>query len=337
METKDTGDRRLEAPTTSPALTHGIPKVQVTVNHDQGYVWDPQDVWRLWREYRVVGSLVGTLPRHPHQSNTLGLPLKLLPEEVTLLVEEGLGETVQYKEMQERPSQMLKDIFNKHRDNCYREQIDEAARQRKEQVRKMAGKILEGKRKKFLMKQKKNKEEAKEDECPTTKDEAETFTLTIEEVIKEEEEKLQPLPPQHQVVEVFTRHPLLRHLSVEPCPWPHPTTQLGKIKSRVFSDLWHQGHYLTSGIKFGGDFLVYSGDPHLYHAHAIVRCVVENQLQSEEGCDLVAATRIAAATKKTFVLATLGHTGKIIYRSYHWFEDHEQEEEESMESEGEEL
>lgn len=333
MEQKHTNHKGHETPKTSSEVTHGTPKVQVTVNHGQGYVWDPQDVWQLWREYRVVGSLAGTLPRHPHQSNTLGLPLKLLHEEVTLLLEEGLGETVQYKEMKERPSQMLKDIFNNHRDSCYREQKEAAARQRIDQVKKMAGKILEGKRKKFLMKQ--NKEQSKEVKQDTPGSKTEAFTLTIEEVIKEEEEKLQPLPPQHQVVEVFTRHPLLNHLTAEPCTWPYPITQHEKIKSKVFSDLWHQGLYLTSGIKFGGDFLVYSGNPHLYHAHAIVRCVAENQMESGEGCDLVAATRVAAATKKTFVLATLDHSGEVIYHSYHWYEDHEQEE--GMESDGEEL
>lgn len=331
MEKKATVDSNDKTPET-PEVTHGIPKVQVMVTHGQGYVWDPQDVWRLWREYRVVGNLVGSLPRHAHQSNTLGLPLNLLPEEVTLLVEEGLGETVKYKEMETRPSQMLKDMFQHHRDTCYKEQVEEAARQRREQVKKMAGKILEGKRKKFLMKQKKKQANGSSPE--TRESETEEFTLTVEDVIKEEEEKLQPLPPQHQLVEIFTTHPLLNHLTREPYPWLYPSTQHEKIRSKVFSDLWHQGLYLTSGIKFGGDFLVYKGDPHLYHAHAIVRCV-ETLLQSE-GCDLVSATRVAAATKKTFVLATLDHNEGIIYRSYHWFEEQEQEEE-GMESEDEEL
>lgn len=333
MEKKDIVNSKDKAPHTSSEVAHGISKVQVTVTHGQGYVWDPQDVWQLWRHHRVVGTLVGSLPRHPHQSNTLGLPLKLLPEEVTLLLEKGLGETVRYKEMEERPSQALKDTFNNQRENCYKEQVEEAARQRIDQVKRMAGKILEGKRKKFLMKQK-SKEKANGNGQETKGSETETFNLTVEEIIKEEEERLQPLPPQHQLVEVFTIHPLLNYLTPEPCHWPYPNTQHERVKAKAFSDLWHQGLYLTSGIKFGGDFLVYSGNPHLYHAHAIVRCVAGNQPQLE-GCDLVSATRVAAATKKTFVLATLGHNGGVIYRSYHWFE--EQEQQESMASEDEEL
>uniref|UniRef100_A0A0P4WW26 tRNA-splicing endonuclease subunit Sen34 n=1 Tax=Scylla olivacea TaxID=85551 RepID=A0A0P4WW26_SCYOL len=310
-------------------------KVQVAVNHGQGYIWDVSDVWHLWRNCRMVGCLVGSLPRHPHQSCTLGLPLRLLPEEVTLLVEEGLGETVRYKEMEEKPSQTLKDTFSECRERCYKEQVQEAAIQRREQVKRMADKILEGKRKKFLIKQKEKNEEVNGSE--TNGSVEEEFTLTREDVIQEEEAKLQPLPQHLQIVEVFTRHPLLDQLTTERCPWPYPTTQEERVRYKVFCDLWHQGHYLTSGIKFGGNFLVYAGDPHLYHAHAIVRCVREQQLRQGGEVDLVAATRVAASTKKTFVLASLDNDGQVLYRSYHWFEEVEEEEEENMDENDEEL
>lgn len=345
METQNSNESTTEEgmPTSSSEVAcDEIRKVQVTVNHGRGYVWDLRDVWHLWRNCRVVGSLVGTLPRHPHQSSTLGLPLSLLPEEVTLLVEEGLGETVRYKEMEEKPSQTLKDIFSECRERCYKEQVKEAARQRREQVKRMADKILEGKRKKFLMKQKKEKKEqvlnGSEQKTKQVNDGIEeVFTLTKEEVIQEEEGKLQPLPQHLQVVEVFTCHPLLDQLTSEHCPWPYPTTKEERVKSKVFHDLWCQGFYLTSGIKFGGDFLVYAGDPHLHHAHAIVRCVGEQQLHPGGKFDLVAATRVAASTKKTFVLATLDNSEQVLYRSYHWLEEEQQQEESVSESDDEKM
>lgn len=46
-------------------------------------------VTRLRESHRIVGSLIGCLPTYPRQSNQLGLPLQLLPEETTLLVNEG--------------------------------------------------------------------------------------------------------------------------------------------------------------------------------------------------------------------------------------------------------
>ena len=31
------------------------------------------------------------------------------------------------------------------------------------------------------------------------------------------------------------------------------------LKYRVFCDLWRKGYYLTNGLKYGGDYLVYPG------------------------------------------------------------------------------
>ncbi len=47
-------------------------------------------VERLRRSWRIVGHLIGALPQNPRQNNQLGLPLVLLPEEVALLLHEGL-------------------------------------------------------------------------------------------------------------------------------------------------------------------------------------------------------------------------------------------------------
>ncbi len=41
--------------------------------------------------------------------------------------------------------------------------------------------------------------------------------------------------------------------------WNYPETDIDRTRSRVFRDLWDKGYYLTSGGKFGGDYLVYPG------------------------------------------------------------------------------
>lgn len=33
----------------------------------------------------------------------------------------------------------------------------------------------------------------------------------------------------------------------------------GSLRYIIFKDLWEKGYYLTSGMKFGADFLVYPG------------------------------------------------------------------------------
>ena len=41
--------------------------------------------------------------------------------------------------------------------------------------------------------------------------------------------------------------------------WTFPSTDIEKIRSIVFQNLWERKYYLTSGRKFGGDFLAYPG------------------------------------------------------------------------------
>ena len=48
------------------------------------------DALNLRRSHRIVGNFVGALPCQPHQNIWLGLPLELLPEETTLLLEQGV-------------------------------------------------------------------------------------------------------------------------------------------------------------------------------------------------------------------------------------------------------
>lgn len=41
---------------------------------------------------------------------------------------------------------------------------------------------------------------------------------------------------------------------------PNLTTDLERIRYKVFKNLWLKGYYITCGMKFGGDFLVYEGN-----------------------------------------------------------------------------
>ena len=41
--------------------------------------------------------------------------------------------------------------------------------------------------------------------------------------------------------------------------WKYPETEAEKLRCAVFRNLWEKQYYLTSGQKFGGDFLAYPG------------------------------------------------------------------------------
>jgi tRNA-splicing endonuclease subunit Sen34 len=111
-----------------------------------------------------------------------------------------------------------------------------------------------------------------------------------------------------------------------PAEWWYPTTAAEALRLRVFLDLHARGcappadaplprmrppdarrYTMTSGAKFGGDYLAYPGDPLLYHAQFTVRCVHCDAPQHPLA--LAAATRMAHAARKHVVLASL-HPGE---------------------------
>ena len=71
--------------------------------------------------------------------------------------------------------------------------------------------------------------------------------------------------------------------------------------AKVFRDLWTQGHYVTMGARFGGDFLAYAGDPMRVHAHLIVHVIPS--ASEMVATELVACARLANTAKKTAALA----------------------------------
>ncbi|VDO99379.1 unnamed protein product [Schistosoma margrebowiei] len=74
----------------------------------------------------------------------------------------------------------------------------------------------------------------------------------------------------------------------------------------IYMDLWNKGYYIsTSTVKMGGDFLVYQGDPLLYHgSHIITIC---NSTDPFCNSQLLAKLRIANGLKKILVLATVSN------------------------------
>lgn len=83
----------------------------------------------------------------------------------------------------------------------------------------------------------------------------------------------------------------------------YPMTEKEKCKCVVFEDIHKRGYYTTSALKFGGDFLVYLGDPLRHHSHYIILVLDRDQELSVK--EMITYGRLAAAVKKTVVLATL--------------------------------
>lgn len=73
---------------------------------------------------------------------------------------------------------------------------------------------------------------------------------------------------------------------------------------------------MTSGTKFGGDFLVYPGDPVRFHSHYVVTVVQEDD---QIDCrSLVATGRLGSNVKKSEVRACVIQDGSVRFWSIRW-------------------
>ena len=93
------------------------------------------------------------------------------------------------------------------------------------------------------------------------------------------------------------------YCSCQPVSWQYPCTPVQWLRLSVFADLHSRGFSVTGGAKFGGDFLAYPGDPHLYHAQYVVRVVLPDQVLNPSV--LQGLARGVHAARKHLVLATV--------------------------------
>ena len=110
-----------------------------------------------------------------------------------------------------------------------------------------------------------------------------------------------------QVIQTFEEDPWIETQDKTPSTWTYSTKGINKCRLFTFKDLWNNNYFITEGSKFGGDFLLYSGDPVSYHAKFIVICLhsskeIENEKRMQ---DLVARSRLGTCVKKTILFSWL--------------------------------
>lgn len=71
-----------------------------------------------------------------------------------------------------------------------------------------------------------------------------------------------------------------------------------KIKAHydIYRSLLERGYFISPGLKFGGDFVLYPGDPLKFHSYSIVL------LNFSSTNDLVVGGRLATGVKKNLVI-----------------------------------
>ena len=90
--------------------------------------------------------------------------------------------------------------------------------------------------------------------------------------------------------------------------WIYPENLVERSRCATFRRLWEDGMYLGQGIKFGGEFLGYPGDPLRYHSH-FVTTTMQTPDRVIRPLELVAFGRLGTATKKAHLLCCFDEEG----------------------------
>ncbi|KAK7487334.1 hypothetical protein BaRGS_00021423 [Batillaria attramentaria] len=280
-------------------------KVQIYLVNGKATVWNAEDVVMLREHFRIVGVLVGCLPRAPRQNIHLGLPLELMPEETNLLLEKGFAELVKEKAASPRSvAERVKAIDAARRAN-FKEQQELYHEDRRREMMKRLPLILEGKK----AKRKRVLAEAGEADM-SAEDDSVADEITVDSL------PVTVTAEKHMLLQLFTENPWTRETENAAGDWQFPTTEAEKLRCAVFRDLWEKEYFLTSGQKFGGDFLAYPGDPSRFHSFYIVICVDFNK--QLPALDIVSMGRLGSNVRKTVLLASTDYDGSVKYTSLQW-------------------
>lgn len=278
--------------------------LSICLFQEKFYIWNAEDACRVREEYRIVGSLVGCLPRVPMQNLQFGLPLQLMKEEARFLVEKGFARVYDNTDFPP-PSDADRESFTENRKRIYEEQVEACKTNKEEQFERNFPRILEGKKKKRM-----EKATLLGSAPPDDSD----LVAEIEEELRNTQ--LPELPLEASSVQIHTACFHEKPSRMFHDGWTIPMTGREELEYRIFSHFWEKGYFLTRGGKFGGDFLVYPGDPSRFHSFFIVVCLEHERPLS--AMEMIRLGRLGSNVKKTVVLCSIDSSNEVFTVSLEW-------------------
>lgn len=276
-----------------------FPLFSVSSKSDTFILYDIDTITWLRKTHNILGVLVGTLPQFPQQNVFLGLPLELQSEEARLLVEKGVAYIVDdlhwHTTGMQSMTSALEETFKMA---LYREGKESARKEneKRELVRRKAMKRLQDRNKcdgdnilevKDVFKD----EEAKEEEA--------LFDKTSQSGIAKVSgpSTLSDTKPDSWIITPVTSSPPLQLPSMESSSTLPPVHQPSYA---LFKHLHSLGYFISPGLRFGCQFLVYPGDPLRFHSHFLA---VATEWEEEiDLLDLVGGGRLGTGVKKGWLI-----------------------------------
>ncbi|KAJ9109234.1 hypothetical protein QFC21_000563 [Naganishia friedmannii] len=302
----------------------------------KAYIWDPQHAATLRVTHHIGALATGTLPGVAQQNVFLGLPLVVMPEEAVLLIENvvtltfhswtaGLGicHFINVPHAYRPPTAQEISAHTSARLEMVHDLQAAALEASEEKKRVFERSRAEGGAGAGKGKRGKGKEGVRATTI-TEKEEAATDSLFAPPTPRQ--------PPPHAATTTsqayfssITSHPhpfthpwfnpslpsaIYTSLSLaqQAGVWTYPSTPLERARCAVYRRLWEEGMFMGQGVKFGGEFLVYPGDPLRYHSH-FVTTTLPTLSTPIRPLELVAWGRLGTATKKAHLLCCVDMEG----------------------------
>ena len=287
--------------------------IRCYIFHDhRGLIFDPTSIRHLREQYRIIGCFTGTLADQPRQNNELGSPLELSVEEFCLLANEKIVSLYQ----------ILLPIEDKHEDSInYLAELDQEFRrqeiangnQRIEEILLRRDSILENARRST------NRPTVNESPLVHLLLESNNAWLNCSRNLEDHEkeillsiieQRLKQFTTEQMLIEI-NRESRRTNLQLDPISleqFRKTLSDIDRLRTDVFADLYQRKYWISNGYKFGGDFLVYLDDPSRCHSTFIVTCVFRDEIGSSSTVipltNLIARCRVAVHVRKTCVLAS---------------------------------
>ncbi|KAK2568691.1 tRNA-splicing endonuclease subunit Sen34 [Acropora cervicornis] len=125
---------------------NNIKPASLFFSYGKVYVWNADEIFIIRSKHRIVGSLIGSLPRKPRQNNVFSLPLLLSREEATLLLEKGFAQIYEMPKTIPLPCSEEVERFKELRQHSMLKQIECFEMMLEEKKIELADVIEEGRR-----------------------------------------------------------------------------------------------------------------------------------------------------------------------------------------------
>ncbi|KAG7563027.1 hypothetical protein FFLO_01585 [Filobasidium floriforme] len=324
--------------------------IPLYVSGKKAFCWDAQHAATLRVQHRICGLTTGTLPGVSQQNVFLGLPLVMMPEEVVLLVQEGVCHLVHTPHAFQAPSRsqvVEQDEARQEYVHNLRVSMADALEEKKKAFSHKIQSVKRDEVKRQREEKRLNKGKGKEREGGEVDAELDVFIVdspaqaastASEEVPRETGSKHKDVTSTPYFLTVPA------HPDVTPSPqswfeprpgessftdldsaraagvWTYPDDLVETSRCATFRKLWEAGMYMGQGIKFGGEFLGYPGDPLRYHSHFVTTTMTHPE-RVIRPLELVAFGRLGTATKKAHLLCCFdedGEKGRVDCYSLEW-------------------